>query len=112
MQNVRALVASCRSLTSPLIHARLEEHGRTHRRRSRWIEREDGSLSERFGTIEMDLSAHTTYLTVTQDQILDWLDARFTIEEYNRAQYLTGDHDDIMQHPQVHFRRGPSNFRP
>lgn len=42
-------------------------------------------LSERFGTIEMDLGAHTTYLAVTQDQILDWLDARFTIEEYNRA---------------------------
>ena len=42
-------------------------------------------LSERFGTLEMDLSAHTTYLAVSRDQILDWLDARFTIEEYNRA---------------------------
>ena len=42
-------------------------------------------LSERFGTIEMDLSAHTTYLAVSRDQILDWLNARFTIEEYNRA---------------------------
>ena len=43
------------------------------------------NLSERFGTLEMDLSAHTTYLAVSRDQILDWLDARFTIEEYNRA---------------------------
>lgn len=42
-------------------------------------------LSERFGTIELDLSAHTTYLAVSRDQILDWLDARFTIEEYNEA---------------------------
>ena len=42
-------------------------------------------LSERFGTLEMDLSAHATYLAVSRDQILDWLDGRFTIEEYNRA---------------------------
>ena len=42
-------------------------------------------LSERFGTLEMDLRAHTAYLGVSRDQILEWLDAHFTIEEYNRA---------------------------
>ena len=42
-------------------------------------------LCERFGTLEMDLNALNTYLAVSRDQILDWLDARFTIEEYNRA---------------------------
>lgn len=42
-------------------------------------------LSERFETLEMDLRAHTTYLNSSRDQILDWLDAHFTIEEYNRA---------------------------
>ena len=42
-------------------------------------------LSERFGTLEMDLRAHTAYLGVSRDQILDWLDAHSTIEDYNRA---------------------------
>ena len=42
-------------------------------------------LSERFGTLEMDLSAHSTHIVVIRGQILDWLDARFTIEDYNRA---------------------------
>ena len=42
-------------------------------------------LSERFGTIEMDLSTRTTYPAVSQDQTLDWLDAHFTIDQYNEA---------------------------
>ena len=42
-------------------------------------------LSKRFGTLEMDLRAHTAHLGVSLDQILDWLDAHFTTEEYNRA---------------------------
>ena len=42
-------------------------------------------LSERFETLEMDLRAHTTYLNSSRDQILYWLDAHFTIEEYDRA---------------------------
>ena len=42
-------------------------------------------LSERFATLEMDLRAHTAHLGASRDQILDWLDAHFTIEEYERA---------------------------
>lgn len=42
-------------------------------------------LSERLGTLEVNLRPHTAYLGISRDEILDWLGAHFTVEEYHRA---------------------------